>query len=105
MSDRAGLTRVEVLLCIVTILMLVALLSSVVHRAQTKTKGRVCTVRLHELALGISYYAQDHKSRLPWELSTSSGGTAEYALEALKLPSHYEVSPHYEAMSDYLIPW
>src|SRR5438093_421192 len=96
---NGGMTTIEVLASTASVILLFALGCATAIRAETKSKGAVCAVRLRELGIALSDYAEEHNKLLPWQVPKSSGGT----LEDVLAPS--SVHLHYRALSNYALPW
>jgi len=69
---RRGFTLIELLVVVAIIAVLVALLLPALQSARAKARQVVCTSRLTQHALGITYYAQENNDYL-LPAVTSSG--------------------------------
>jgi prepilin-type N-terminal cleavage/methylation domain-containing protein len=66
---RGGFTLIELLVVIAIIAILAALLVPALRQAQDKAKGVFCTSNLHQIALGMRLYTNDHEGIFPFYVS------------------------------------
>ena len=88
------MTRIEAIVSLTCATLITTLLVCIGCRPTTDW-GQ-CRVRLGWLGVGLEKYRQDHKDRLPWQVSSAEGGSLAYVSD----PS--AVFRHYLAASDYL---
>ena len=90
-----GLTFVEVLVSIVVVALLAILLIPAFTKARHRS-GRVnCVSNLKQIGLAFRMWSNDHGEKFPWSVSTTNGGTLEFAAKP-------EVFRHYLAVSNEL---
>jgi prepilin-type N-terminal cleavage/methylation domain-containing protein len=66
-SRRPGFTFIE-LLCVITVIaILAAILFPVFAQAREKARSMSCASNLHQIAMALHLYAQDHNGRFPVE--------------------------------------
>ncbi len=64
-SRGQGFTLIEVLVVVAIIALLIAILLPSLQRARDQARSAVCLSSLHQMGLGLSAYASDHKGILP----------------------------------------
>lgn len=90
-----GLTLVEVLVSIVVVALLAALLIPAFAKARARPKRINCVSNLKQIGLAFRMWSNDHGEKFPWNVSTTNGGTLEFA-------GRSEVFRHYLAASNEL---
>ena len=66
-TRRSGFTFIE-LLCVITVIaILAAILFPVFAQAREKARQASCQSNLHQIAMALHLYAQDHNGRFPTE--------------------------------------
>jgi len=68
-----GFTLIELLVVIAVIAILASLLLPVLNKAKAKAQGVFCLNNTRQLCLAWGLYADDHSSRLPYNLGGSTG--------------------------------
>ncbi|MHC4064950.1 MAG: type II secretion system protein [Planctomycetota bacterium] len=63
---QVAFTLVELLVVVSIIALLIAILLPSLKRARSQAKDTVGKSNLHQLGLGIQYYASDNTDRIPW---------------------------------------
>lgn len=96
--SQAGLSRSDVVACLLVVMLLVTGFLFLRPRFQAKAKGDLCRVRLKNLGLAFADYANDSIG-FPWEIGLADGGSSNY------LEIAHAVSRHYAALSNYTLPW
>lgn len=71
-------TLIELLLVITIVLLLISLLLPALNRGRHKVKEIQCTSNLHQAGLGFLSFAHGHEDKFPVQVSTNSGGSAEF---------------------------
>ena len=72
-----GFTLVEMLVVIAIIVILAALLLPAANTTKLRAKRITCVNHLKQIGLGFQMFAHDHDGKLPMQVSTRDGGTAE----------------------------
>jgi len=91
-----GLTLVEVLVSIVVVALLAAVFIPAFTKARPRAARSNCVSNLKQVALAFRMWSNDHGETFPWSVSTTNGGTLEFA-------GRPEVFRHYLAISNELI--
>ena len=96
LNHRAhGLTLVEVMISIVVVVFLAAVFIPAFAKAKGR-HGRInCVSNLKQIGLAFRVWSNDQGGRFPWNVSTTNGGTLEFA-------DRPEVFRHYLAISNEL---
>lgn len=63
---RGGFTLIELLVVVAIIALLISILLPSLQRARAQARDALCASNLHQLALAVTYYAQDNADRLPY---------------------------------------
>jgi hypothetical protein len=95
-SRREGLSLIEVLAVIVTVMLVLAVLPAILGHRHKPRHGITCVTNLKQVALASRMWSNDHSDRFPWQVSTNEGGTLEFAASP-------EVFRHFEAMSNEMV--
>ena len=64
-NRRAAFTLIELLVVVAIIALLVSILLPSLQRAREQAMMAPCAANLHQLGLGLTMYAEDHRGRLP----------------------------------------
>ena len=89
--QRAGLTKIDVLIVVVTVLLGVAVLPPLLFsRHCTATQRTRCVNNLKQVGLAFRMWADDHENQFPWQVSGTNSGTLEIATNAVI--SHFLVA-------------
>ncbi len=91
-----GLTLVEVLVSIVVVALLAAVFIPAFTKARPRAARSNCVSNLKQVALAFRMWSNDHGETFPWSVSTTNGGTLEFA-------GRPEVFRHYLAISNELL--
>ncbi|MHC4520431.1 MAG: type II secretion system protein, partial [Planctomycetota bacterium] len=82
MERQRGFTLIELLVVISIIVLLIALLLPVAHKARKQAQSVACQARLHQWAVMFHQYTSDHDGWLFYPLGTRHNEGAWYrALE------------------------
>lgn len=73
-----GFTLVELLVVVSIIALLIAILLPSLRKAREQAKETVCKSNMHQLGLGIQYYLEGNRDRLPFIKGDGAGNTAPY---------------------------
>lgn len=76
-----GFTLIELLVVMAIIAILAALLLPAVNQAKQRAKRIACVSNLREMGLAFHIFANDHRGRLPMQVSAREGGSAEFTRE------------------------
>lgn len=85
-----GLTLVEVLVVIATMVVLIAVLLPLLNRGGPRSKKLGCTNHLKQLGLAYRIFATDNDDNFPWSTSTNSGGTMQIKLDPVTAYRHFQ---------------
>lgn len=88
-SGRRGLTILEVLVVVVTIVVLFGMVSPFHHRAPGLAKRIPCVMNLKNVGLAMRIFAQEHGTNFPMSLPASQGGTLELTGDVSQLWQQY----------------
>ncbi len=88
-----GLTLVEVLVSIVVVALLAAVLIPAFAKARTRSSRVNCVSNLKQIGLAFRIWSDDYGGKFPWNVSTTNGGTLEFAHRS-------EVFRHYLSVSN-----
>jgi prepilin-type N-terminal cleavage/methylation domain-containing protein/prepilin-type processing-associated H-X9-DG protein len=69
-----GFTLIELLVVIAIIAIVAAILLPALSAARERARSLICLNNTHQLTLAWELYADDHNSRLPYNLGMTSGG-------------------------------
>lgn len=90
-----GFTGWDLLIVVVTVALLVAFILPALARKKGKA-GRInCVGQLKQVGLAFRMWSNDHGEKFPFQVSTNSGGTLEFATGT-------DVSVHFRAISNEL---
>jgi prepilin-type processing-associated H-X9-DG protein len=90
-----GMTLVEVLVVIATIMILAGVILPAIAPAPHFSERIRCLNNLKQIGIGFRIWSSDHGDRFPWNVPQKEGGTLEYALSP-------EVFRHFKVASNEL---
>jgi prepilin-type processing-associated H-X9-DG protein len=94
---------IEMLVVIDIIGILAALLLPAVNSAKLHAKRTACVNNLRQTGLGFQMFANDHNGRLPVQVSSRDGGTAELVNMTNQVPINFTSAyRHFQALSNEL---
>ena len=105
-SARRGsraFTLLELLTTIAIIAVLAALLLPALQNSFRKARRIVCTSQLKQVSMAFHSWAHDHNDLFPMQVSTSAGGTKEFAEQAALNPNESFTYRHFQAVSNELL--
>ena len=105
-SARRGsraFTLLELLTTIAIIAVLAALLLPALQNSYRKARRIVCTSQLKQVGTAFHSWAHDHNDLYPMQVSTSAGGTKEFAEQAALNPNESFTYRHFQAVSNELL--
>jgi len=94
-NSAKGLTLVEVLISIVVVALLAVLAIAIFAKARPRAARINCVSNLKQIGLAFRMWSNDNGEKFPWNVSTTNGGTLEFA-------GRPEVFRHYLAASNEL---
>lgn len=71
---NAAFSLVELLIVMAIIAILAGMLLPAVGLVRSTVRSVVCQSNMHQISIGISSYADEHRGRLPWTLNYFGGG-------------------------------
>lgn len=93
---KRGLSLVEVLLVIATVVLVAAIFLPRLARRNVRSSRISCTSQLKQIGLAFRLFSNDHNDQFPFAVSNELGGTFTFA-------NSPQVFRHYEAMSNELV--
>lgn len=96
-------TLLELLTTIAIIAVLAALLLPALQNSYRKARRAVCTSQLKQVGTAFHSWAHDHNDLYPMQVSTSAGGTKEFAEQAALNPNESFTYRHFQAVSNELL--
>jgi prepilin-type processing-associated H-X9-DG protein len=93
---RRGLTILEVLVVLATLLLIAGLVLPFFAKARARSPRINCVSSLKQVGLDMRMFSNDHNDKFPWAVPTAGGGSLEYATTT-------EVFRHFTALSNELI--
>lgn len=73
-----GFTLIELLLTLAIILLLISMLLPALNRGHGKVRSLQCHNNLHQIGLGMIFFAHAHEDKFPMQVSTNQGGSSEF---------------------------
>lgn len=96
-------TLLELLTTIAIIAVLAALLLPALQNSHRKARRVVCTSQLKQVGTAFQSWAHDHNDLYPMQVSTSAGGTKEFAEQTALNPNESFTYRHFQAVSNELL--
>lgn len=96
-------TLLELLTTIAIIAVLAALLLPALQNSYRKARRAVCTSQLKQVSVAFHSWAHDHNDLYPMQVSTSAGGTKEFAEQTVLNPNESFTYRHFQAVSNELL--
>jgi prepilin-type N-terminal cleavage/methylation domain-containing protein/prepilin-type processing-associated H-X9-DG protein len=103
-TRRRGFTLIELLIVIAIIAILAALLLPTLERARAQARRIQCASQLKQIGLAFHSFSHDHDSLFPMKVSTTSGGSKEFADVASRLSGDsYFAYRHFQPLATHLL--
>jgi prepilin-type N-terminal cleavage/methylation domain-containing protein/prepilin-type processing-associated H-X9-DG protein len=97
-------TLVEMLAVIAIVSILAALLLPAINKTQAKARRIQCVANLKQTGAAFHMFLHDHADRLPMQVSTNNGGTAEFIQASYQAGSEFYFEyRHFQALSNELV--
>jgi hypothetical protein len=95
LRQAEGFTRRELLVVGSVLAGLFIIMLAIHNNRRARDQRLNCASTLKSIGLGLRMWANDHQENFPWQVSTSEGGTLEYAASP-------DVWRHFQAVSNEL---
>ena len=101
-TRRGGFTLIELLVVIGIIAILAAILLPTLEGARSRARRAQCLSQLKQIGIAFHSFAHDHNNLFPMAVSTSLGGSLEFALGNNAL-DHSTAFRHFQTLSNHLV--